>query len=94
MGAKLIQVIEADIVRGEGKSFHDCCRVVRQYYAPDGVLLAENDPAPNTTPLELAVIAWVNGLDELNGIADFKGPYTTPTDQLVKLAVELRRQKT
>ena len=42
--AKLIQVIETEIYRGAGTP-HDRCRVVRQYWSPEGELLAEDDPS-------------------------------------------------
>lgn len=42
MSAKVIQVIESQIERGDGKE--NCFRQVTQYYDFDGNLLAENDP--------------------------------------------------
>lgn len=41
--AKLVQVIEVDMPRGAGTP-SDPHRIVRQYYATNGELLAENDP--------------------------------------------------
>jgi len=45
--AKVVQVIETEITRGEGVTF-DRCRKVMQYWSLDGQLLAEVDPcSPN-----------------------------------------------
>lgn len=41
--ARVIQVIETESLRGEGKE-KDECRIVRQYWNFEGELLAENDP--------------------------------------------------
>ena len=41
--ARVIQVIEAMALRGEGTA-EDKCRKVKQYWDFDGKLLAENDP--------------------------------------------------
>lgn len=46
MSARLIEVIEADQLRGKGTE-EDPLRVVRQYYSKVGVLLAEYDPFLN-----------------------------------------------
>jgi hypothetical protein len=42
MGAKLIQVIETDNLRGKGTA-EEPFRRVMQYYTPEGELLAERD---------------------------------------------------
>ena len=41
--AKLVEVIETEIVRGKGIDT-DPCRAVVQYWSKDGELLAERDP--------------------------------------------------
>ena len=41
--AQVIQVIETELLRGEGTN-EDMCRIVKQYWSFDGELLAENDP--------------------------------------------------
>lgn len=41
--AKIIEVIETDVCRGEGTDL-DPCRRVKQYWSKDGELLAEKDP--------------------------------------------------
>lgn len=41
--ARLIQVIETEQLRGSGHESNPF-RVVRQYFAADGTLLAEHDP--------------------------------------------------
>ena len=41
--AKVIQVIETSILRGEGVSY-DRIRQITQYWSLDGILLAEVDP--------------------------------------------------
>jgi hypothetical protein len=46
MGARVIQAIETEITRGKGTN-DDICRIVKQYYTPDGELLAEVDPFDN-----------------------------------------------
>lgn len=45
MAARLIEVIECEVSRGNGTST-DPCRAVVQYYSVDGQLLAERDPHP------------------------------------------------
>jgi len=40
--------------------------------------------------LREAVIAWLNEVEEIKGAAAWHGPYATATDQLIKLARELR----
>lgn len=45
-GAKMIDVIEVILVRGEGTQ-QDPLRKVLQYYDKNGNLLAENDIKPN-----------------------------------------------
>jgi hypothetical protein len=42
--AKVIQVIEAEVVRGNGRE--TIMRPVKQYWSFEGVLLAEADPLP------------------------------------------------
>lgn len=42
MSSKLIQVIHTEMPRGVGTK-EDPCRIVHQYYRPDGLLLAEVD---------------------------------------------------
>lgn len=41
--ARVIQVIETNALRGDGTQ-DDPCRIVKQYWDFDGILLAENDP--------------------------------------------------
>lgn len=51
MTARLIQVIQTDLlVRGKGTE-DDPMRRITQYYSIDGELLAENDPLLDTTPV-------------------------------------------
>lgn len=47
--AKVIQVIEVEITRGNGVE-GDVMRGVTQYWSLDGTLLAENDPCPPDKP--------------------------------------------
>ena len=44
--ARVIQVIETEVLRGNGTEA-DKCRMVKQYWNFDGKLLAENDPCMN-----------------------------------------------
>ena len=43
MRARLIEVIEVEVERGDG-SDEDFCRMVTQYWSTKGRLLAESDP--------------------------------------------------
>lgn len=40
---RLIQVIESQVTRGEGKDKSDPCRAVTQYHTVEGDFLAERD---------------------------------------------------
>ena len=51
--AKVILVIETQLLRrGSGKDFNDPIRIVRQYWTPDGKLLAEVDPLVSSRKVE------------------------------------------
>ena len=58
MTAKIIQVIETNLERrGSGKDESSPIRIVRQYWSPEGDLLAEVDPC-NPLPLAKRPVAW------------------------------------
>jgi hypothetical protein len=44
--AKVIKIIEIELVRGVGTK-EDVCRICKQYYSFEGKLLAEYDPEDN-----------------------------------------------
>jgi len=44
--ARVVQVVEVELVRGEGIKT-DVCRICKQYYSFEGKLLAEYDPEDN-----------------------------------------------
>jgi hypothetical protein len=51
--AKVIQVIEAEVIRGDGSAANPT-RGVNQYWSLEGNLLAENDPVENRKRAEAA----------------------------------------
>lgn len=58
--AKIIQVIESEITRGTGV-MGDVYRGVKQYWTPEGVLLAEVDPCPSNVSVPRKALLWLFG---------------------------------
>ena len=72
MSAKLIQVIEAVIARGEGTPDNPH-RMVTQYFRTDGWLLAEVDPTAHLN-------AAMRAIRSLDVCVSCGGPVPCPTD--------------
>lgn len=58
MQAKLVELIETQERRGEGKTEEDPIRIVTQWYTKEGELVVELDPFKYNGPLYLDGVPW------------------------------------
>ncbi len=63
--AKLLnaQIIQAETVRGEGKTEEDPVRRVEQWFSPDGTLLLAYDPHLDKTTGAINIVEFLRSLE-------------------------------